>query len=137
MERFNNTIMFCNNTINMIATCNNIKPTLNYQNELILNSNLTDYNQDKSLFNNNIQKNSLLNSNLNNNIQNNGSLIDDQSKFSSNSIKSQNSKVIGTVGLYNLGNTCYMNSALQCLIHSTHLNQYFLGFYKVLFYTFR
>ncbi|SCV03312.1 LANO_0G03378g1_1 [Lachancea nothofagi CBS 11611] len=32
----------------------------------------------------------------------------------------------GTVGLSNLGNTCYMNSALQCLVHIPELRDYFL-----------
>lgn len=33
----------------------------------------------------------------------------------------------GTVGLYNLGNTCYMNSALQCLLHIPEFNEFFLS----------
>ncbi|CAR27483.1 hypothetical protein ZYGR_0I07580 [Zygosaccharomyces rouxii] len=32
----------------------------------------------------------------------------------------------GITGLYNLGNTCYMNSALQCLVHIPELRDYFL-----------
>jgi ubiquitin C-terminal hydrolase len=32
----------------------------------------------------------------------------------------------GDVGLANLGNSCYMASALQCLTHTPHLTEYFL-----------
>ena len=33
----------------------------------------------------------------------------------------------GRCGLVNLGNTCYMNSALQCLSSTTPLREYFTG----------
>ncbi|KAG0647612.1 Ubiquitin-specific-processing protease 12, partial [Hyphodiscus hymeniophilus] len=39
----------------------------------------------------------------------------------------KNGRTPGTVGLSNLGNTCYMNSALQCVRSVQELTQYFLS----------
>jgi hypothetical protein len=33
----------------------------------------------------------------------------------------------GYTGLQNLGNTCYMNAAIQCLVNLTDLRDYFIG----------
>uniref|UniRef100_A0A183EES4 ubiquitinyl hydrolase 1 n=1 Tax=Gongylonema pulchrum TaxID=637853 RepID=A0A183EES4_9BILA len=40
---------------------------------------------------------------------------------------SDSARISGITGLYNMGNTCYMNSALQCLSNTRPLSSYFLS----------
>ncbi|WOG98248.1 hypothetical protein DCAR_0417589 [Daucus carota subsp. sativus] len=39
-------------------------------------------------------------------------------------------RAMGLTGLLNLGNTCFMNSAVQCLVHTPKFVDYFLGDFK-------
>ncbi|KAG6900323.1 hypothetical protein C0993_012520 [Termitomyces sp. T159_Od127] len=61
----------------------------------------------------------------------NGYALSSSWKSSFSSVSKEKAIEPGTLGLGNMGNTCFMNSALQCLAHSKELTEYFLtGLYQ-------
>ena len=98
------------NIINTSSTNEtNEENSINYKNEIIDNSNNNDnnINQNKKNSNNNSTNNTNSNTNANMN----------------------NIYIFPLIGLNNVGSTCFMNATLQCLLHVSELNLYFLNEY--------
>jgi ubiquitin C-terminal hydrolase len=124
MMNNNNINMMNNNNINMMNN-NNIK-MINYNmnlgmNNMLNNMNIKTYD---AVFVTNVQKmlqakmnNTNQNNNFNNNLMNNNSIV----KIN-----------LHKVGLQNLGQTCYMNSSLQCLANIDIFSELLLNYFKFL-----
>ena len=75
---------------------------------------------------NNFQNNFFIENNLNNNLNNN---LLPQNNLQNNVFQNKRVTTGETLGLANVGATCYMNATLQCLFHIKELSYYFLSWY--------
>ena len=108
--------IFNNNIINNFDNYNNIN---NYNNPI--NNNI--YNSYNLNFQNNIYNNNLINNNnQNNNLINQNNNIIPQQQITLDKFKT-------TIGLANIGATCYINSIIQCLAHCIELSEDILSWY--------
>ena len=108
--------IFNNNIINNFDNYNNIN---NYNNPI--NNNI--YNSYNLNFQNNIYNNNLINNNnQNNNLINLNNNIIPQQQITLDKFKA-------TIGLANIGATCYINSIIQCLAHCIELSEDILSWY--------
>ena len=137
---FNNYLMnqFCNN--NNFQNNNNIPYfNINLMNQIQYNNNNFQSNNNNANFNIKFMSPIQYNNN-NNNFQNN--LINDNNdnmnnmddnkidiEFLISDIFKEQKNIFFIVGLKNVGLTCYMNSALQCLLHISELNYFFINTY--------
>ena len=106
----NNTEVGINNKINEEVNINNNQSKDDFKNENKKLKNFMENNNNKVY---NYNKNDILKNN--NNVNNNNNNV--------------NLYYFSTIGLNNIGSTCYMNSSLQCLIHVNELVIYFLNEY--------
>ena len=110
--------IFNNNIINNFDNYNN---NINNYNNPINNNIYNSYNLN---FQNNIYNNNLINNNnnQNNNLINLNNNIIPQQQITLDKFKS-------TIGLANIGATCYINSIIQCLAHCIELSEDILSWY--------
>ena len=109
-----------NYTINNISSNNIInnnetkkENNINNKNEIIVNSNNNDDTNQNKINKNNNTTNNMNNQNTNDNNNTNNNMI----------------YLFPLIGLNNVGSTCFMNATLQCLLHISELNLYFINEY--------
>ena len=126
-----NTSRSTNVSINDI---NNNNSNINKSENIINTNNATNTNNNN---NNNINiiinedKNNANNQNNQNQINNNynqNNTGDDRDKYN-NAPMNNTIYIFPLIGLNNVGSTCFMNATLQCLLHISELNLYFLNEY--------
>ena len=131
----NNYIINNINSNNIINTSKVINQENNKNNQSnIIQNEIVDDSNNKSKINNNI----IINENKNNNIINNQNQNQTNNNYNTNNNyinNNQNNNNVNNiylfplVGLNNVGSTCFMNATLQCLLHISELNAYFLNEY--------
>ena len=135
ITNYNNIIQNEDNNINLYTTDNNINNT--YTDYNIINSNLINNTTTNNANNSNAQSiinNSITNNNNKDNNVKNNSIIDNNNTINNENIMEKISNLpknyhFFTIGLYNIGSTCYMNATLQCLLHVSPLIAYFIKLY--------
>ena len=118
-ENNNKSIVSQNESI--ISTSTNTNNESNVNKNIIINeynNNNQNNNQYQNQNQNQYQNNNNCNYNTNNNINNNNS-----------NMNMNNIYIFPLVGLNNVGSTCFMNATLQCLLHISELNSYFINEY--------
>jgi len=151
----NNNIIMNNNFPNNNIMNNNFPKNNFPNNNIILNNNIQNNNnimnnniQNNYIMNNNIQNNNIMNNNfpnnniMNNNIQNNNIMnnyafnnqnnmpnlkVINPSTGKSGRDPKINLKYPHKTGLENVGQTCYMNSTIQCLSNIKDLSDYLIS----------
>ena len=114
---FNNNIMIFNNDNANNINNNVINPYNNNNNNMINNNNVVS---------NNININNNTNNNTYNNNINNGTYINNNNI---NIPQVSLNRYQPTIGLTNLGATCYINATLQCLAHCIEISEEILSWY--------
>ena len=147
----NNNIIINQNNINQneIIQLNGNQIQIYEQNQNIPNgTNPNDFNNNiinnfdnynNNLNNNNSINNNIINNNYNYNFQNNiyNNIINNNNQF--NNLINQNNNIFprkitldrfkSTIGLVNIGATCYINATVQCLAHCIELSEDILSWY--------
>ena len=121
-----------NNFINNNDNNNNIIIPMNNSQDNNFNKNNNFFNNTNFIFNNPNNTNNMLNPNLNTN--NNQIYQNDNNNNNNNNNTNEPTKFIldkslPTIGLVNIGATCYINATLQCLAHCIELSEDLLTWY--------
>ena len=138
---------FCNNNnqiwnmnqLNLMNNSMNNNINISINNMSFINNNFSNINMNcinffpQNYFNCNMNMNNIQNQINNSFVQNQKNEAQENTSYNlfKNLQNIQERKpIFSTIGLKNVGLTCYMNSTLQCLLHIQELNYYFINVYQ-------